>query len=248
MSETPSGSTRDINGPQPAGLAVTDLSAWYAQAQALRNVTLSVDEGDIVGVFGRNGAGKTTLLRAIARLHTAMTGTMAMGGVELHKLTTTSVARQGLSLVREGAVLPLTLTVEENVKMGASLCKLRRVDPRTLDEIWETFPLLAQLRTKRAGVLSGGQRQTLALAVAYISRPKLLLLDEPSAGLSPQTSRSVFEVIRQLADTSGVTALIVEQRPAYLEGIAKRNYLLELGEVVGEGSTDELMHKVQEER
>ncbi len=222
-------------------LVIDGLSAWHGQARALKNVTFRVSAGEVVGVLGRNGAGKTTLLRAIARLHSPTTGTVKLGEHHLDELTATAVARLGLSLVREGAVLPLTLSVEENIRMGARLCKSRKLPSRSLDEVYETFPLLKALRNRKSGVLSGGQRQTLALAVAYASRPTLLLLDEPSTGLSPLTARSVFGTIAQLAAASEVTVLVVEQSPAWLEGLATRNYLLELGEIAAEGTIGELL-------
>lgn len=222
-------------------LLVGGLSAWYGQAQVLKDVTLRVGDGEVVGILGRNGAGKTTLLRAVARLHSSTTGTVTLGEKHLNKMTTTAVARLGMSLVRESAALPLSLNVEENIKLGVKLCKVRRLPCRSLDEVFDEFPLLRNLRTRKAGVLSGGERQTLALAVAYVSRPSLLLLDEPSAGLSPLTARAVFDTIAKLAATSGVTALVVEQSPAWLEGLATRGYLLELGEIVAEGTISELM-------
>lgn len=227
-------------------LVIDGLSAWHGQAQALKNVTLRASAGEVIGILGRNGAGKTTLLRAIARLHSATTGTVKLGENHFDELTATAVARLGLSLVREGAALPLTLNVEENIKMGARLCKARKLPSRSLDEVYKAFPLLGDLRNRNAGVLSGGQRQTLALGVAYASRPTLLLLDEPSTGLSPLTARSVFDTIAQMAADSGVTILVVEQSPAWLEGLATRNYLLELGEIAAEGTIDELLDKTRE--
>lgn len=221
-------------------LTVERLAAWYGQARALDDISVRVDDGDIVGVLGRNGAGKTTLLRSIAGLHGRIRGAIHLDGTLITGLRADTIALRSLTLLREGGQLPASLSVIENLLLGQRLARRRGRSARTLDEIWRWFPLLEPLRDRKAGLLSGGQRQALALAVAFVSRPSLLLLDEPSAGLAPSVARELFATIRQLA-TTGVTVLIVEQYPAWLIGLAARGYLLEVGSVTAEGPLEELV-------
>lgn len=213
-----------------ARLVVDGLSASYGQALALRNVSLTVGEGEVVGVLGRNGAGKTTLLRTIALLQQRTSGKIHFDGSDFTGKTAVQAARAGISLVREGARVPASLTVQEVLELGTRLRRLRGRDEVVLDEVWEWFPLLVPLRQKKAGLLSGGERQTLALATAFHSAPELLMLDEPSAGLAPQVSEEVFATIGRFA-AGGVTALIVEQDPRWLRGLVDRTYSLDLGEI-----------------
>jgi branched-chain amino acid transport system ATP-binding protein len=225
------------------GLAVEHLGAWYGQARALDDISVRVDDGEIVGVLGRNGAGKTTLLRSIGGLQGRIDGAIHLDGKRISGLRADTIALRGLTLLREGGQLPVSLTVTQNLRLGQRLARRRGKSPRTLDEMWPWFPLLEPLRDCKAGLLSGGQRQALALAVAFISRPSLLLLDEPSAGLAPPVARELFATIRQLSMT-GVTVLIVEQYPAWLLGLAPRGYLLEVGSVTAEGPLEQLIGAV----
>jgi ABC-type branched-subunit amino acid transport system ATPase component len=222
-------------------LRVTNLAARYGDASALFGVDLVVSMGETVGVLGRNGAGKSTLLRSIAGLHAERTGSIVLNDQELPVGKPTDIARTGVSLVREGAMLPKSLTVEENLHLGQQLAVRRGLQGRPLEEVWDWFPLLVPLRKQRAAVLSGGQRQALALATAFVSRPSLLLLDEPSAGLAPVVAQNLFEVIARLADESGVTSVVVEQSPAWLHGLVERSYLLDLGRIVAEGGVREVL-------
>jgi branched-chain amino acid transport system ATP-binding protein len=221
-------------------LSIENLSSWYGQAQALWDVSLEMQEGEVVGVLGRNGAGKTTLLRSIMGLQGRIAGTIAHGDLILSGLKPHEIALSGVVLLREGGRLPASLTVAQNLVLGQRLARRRRRSGRTFDEIWRWFPMLEPLVDRRAGLLSGGQRQALALAVAFISEPKLLLLDEPSAGLSPPVARDLFQTIKQLA-SSGMTVLAVEQHPAWLFGLATRGYLLEVGAVTAQGPIPDML-------
>ncbi len=222
------------------GLQTTDLSAWYGQARALWNVDIQVGEGEIVGILGRNGAGKTTLLRSIAGLQGRIEGGVQLNGQNLHGLKTHQIALKGLALLRESGKLPASLSVTQNLALGQRLARQKGKTDRTLGDVWKWFPMLEPLRERKAGLLSGGQRQALALAVAFISEPEVMLLDEPSAGLSPPVARELFHTIRQLAD-AGATVLMVEQHPAWLIGVANRGYLLEIGRITSEGKIEELV-------
>ena len=215
-------------------LTVRGLSAWYGQAQALFDVDLEVRSREIVGVLGRNGAGKSTLLHCLARVHARLRGSMVWDGQDLLALDAHRVAGLGINLVRSGAKVFSNITVEQNLELGARLARLRHRPPRPLDEIWEWFPALAARRQVKAGYLSGGQRQSLALAAALHASPSLLLLDEPSAGLATAVAATLFDVLRRLRD-EGMTILVVEQDPDWLAGLVHRTVLLETGRVVSDG-------------
>jgi branched-chain amino acid transport system ATP-binding protein len=213
---------------------VSGLNAWYGQAQALFEVGLGVDSREIVGVIGRNGAGKSTLLRSIAGAHAQRAGIVRFGGRELSALSAHQITALGISLVREGGRVFTSLTVDQNLRLGQQTARIRRRAPRSLDEIWEWFPVLASIRSRQAGLLSGGQRQALALAIAFVSDPDLLLLDEPSAGLAPSVAFQIFETVRALTK-EGMAILVAEQNLAWLIGLAARVYGLETGRVGEEG-------------
>jgi ABC-type branched-subunit amino acid transport system ATPase component len=221
-------------------LHIEKFSAWYGQAQALWDVSMEVPTGTVVGVLGRNGAGKTTLLRAIAGLHAKASGGITADGKPINGLRADVIARHGVALVREGGRLPASLSVLDNLMLGQRLGRLRGKRGRTLPEVWKWFPILEPLQQRKAGLLSGGQRQALALASAFIGEPAIMLLDEPSAGLAPPVAKDLFATIGQLAH-SGMTILVVEQQPAWLVGLAQRSYLLEVGRVVTEGPVEELI-------
>ncbi len=224
-------------------LDLRKLSAWYGQAQVLWDVDLTVADGEVVGLLGRNGAGKTTLLRSIAGLHSKRRGQIAMGSVDASAHRADEVARLGVALVREGARLPASLSVVQNLRLGQRLANAKGRTGRSLDDVWQWFPILQPLADRKAGLLSGGQRQALALAVAFASEPEVLLLDEPSAGLAPPVARALFDTIGQLAG-AGMSVLVVEQHPAWLVGLAHRACLLEVGRVVGEGTVEQLLDEV----
>jgi len=221
-------------------LKIDKLSAAYGQARALWDISLEVAHGSVVGVLGRNGAGKTTLLRSIAGLHPRVQGSVHADGREIRGLRADQIALLRVALVREGGRLPSSLSVIENLQLGQRLARQRGKQGRSLDEIWQWFPILEPLQTRKAGLLSGGQRQALALASAFVAEPSILLLDEPSAGLAPPVAKELFRVIGQLA-SSGMTVLVVEQQPAWLIGLAQQCYLLEVGRVVDAGPVEKLI-------
>ena len=215
-------------------LKVRGLSASYGQAQVLWDVDFEVEDGQVVGILGRNGAGKTTLLRALCGLHPGVRGQVLLDGTNVAGRSANDIARGGISVLREGGKLASSLTVIQHLGLGQRLAGLRRKDPVPTTEVWQWFPLLEPLQSRKAGLLSGGQRQALALAVAFVARPRWLLLDEPSAGLAPPVARDLFNTVGQLAST-GVTILVVEQAPAWLDGIATRAHVLEVGRIVRSG-------------
>lgn len=223
-----------------APLTVAGLKAWYGQAQALFGVDLTVRAGQIVGVLGHNGAGKTTLLRCIAGAHRSYTGQVWHRDRLLSGLGADLIARAGLSLVREGAQVFDSMTVAENLALGRRLARHRGVPTLPLDSALAVFPALADRLAVKGALLSGGQRQMLALARALLSRPAVLLLDEPSAGLAPVVAAEVFRAVRALAD-DGVALLLTEQNPHWLRGLAGTVYLLENGQVVRNGPIEEVV-------
>jgi branched-chain amino acid transport system ATP-binding protein len=221
-------------------LKVESLETWYGQTQVLWRVDIDVRAGEMIGILGRNGAGKTTLLRTIAGLQPRSRGTITLDGSSILGTDATDIARAGLSFVREGGRMASSLTVHQHLMVGRRLAKLRGRPGLSLDDIWRTFPLLEPLQTRHAGLLSGGQRQALALAVSYISDPKVILIDEPSAGLAPKVAFELFQTLKALAD-AGTTLLVVEQQPAWLIGLAHRGYLLELGKIAKAGTVQDMI-------
>jgi branched-chain amino acid transport system ATP-binding protein len=220
------------NGTHGADLSIVQLSAWYGQAQALFDVSLHVVPGAIAGMVGRNGAGKSTLLRTIARLHRRAAGVLALDGAGILAERPDRIAARGVSLVREGAHVFANLSVAEHLQLAERLAALRNREPRGMDEVLEMFPVLGERMKHSAGYLSGGQRQILALAMAFRSQPSLLLLDEPSAGLARTVATTVFDSIGRMA-RQGMTLIIAEQEPAWLEGLVDRMVTLETGRFDG---------------
>jgi branched-chain amino acid transport system ATP-binding protein len=219
-------------------LELTDVHARYGEVRAIHGVTLTVDDGEIVALLGANGAGKTTTLRAISGV-VAREGTVIFDGKPLPRKAETS-ARRGITHVPEGRGILGELTVWENLKMGAYLHRDRKAVARDLDEVSSELPWLRERRDQQAGTLSGGEQQMLALARARVSRPRLLLLDEPSLGLAPLVVEEFFRVVRRLNEEQGLTVLIVEQNANAALDLSNRAYLLEVGRVVLEGASAEL--------
>lgn len=215
-----------------ATITVTDLTATYGQARALSGIDLSVEHEEVVAVLGHNGAGKSTLLSSISRAHTATTGSVQIDGREVVGMRPNDVSLSGVSYVREGAPVFGQLGVEEHLRLGARLARSRGREPVALEEVYRWFPVLEERRRTSSGVLSGGQRQMLCLSMALVSRPDVLLLDEPSAGLAPTMAEAVFEAVRDLC-RSGMAVLLAEQDMRWVDGFASRCYLLETGRLVG---------------
>ena len=218
----------------PALLELSDVTARYGQVVALHGVSLTVEDGEIVALLGANGAGKTTTLRAVSGT-VRRTGDVVLGGKRLARATPESVARHGVAHVPEGRGVFAELTVWENLRMGGYT--VRRPDFAT---VLGYFPWLQERRNQQAGTLSGGEQQMLALARAFLSRPRLLMLDEPSLGLAPIITREVFRVVTELNRKEGLAVLVVEQNAAVALTAAQRGYVLETGRVVLAGEASDL--------
>jgi branched-chain amino acid transport system ATP-binding protein len=215
-------------------LELSDVSARYGQVTALHGVSLTVDDGEIVSLLGANGAGKTTTLRAVSGT-VRRSGDVVLGGKRLGRATPEGVARAGVAHVPEGRGIFSELSVWENLRMGAYT--VRKPD---FASVLGYFPWLQDRRHQQAGTLSGGEQQMLALARAFVSKPRLLMLDEPSLGLAPLVTREVFRVVTQLNSDEGVAVLVVEQNAAVALAAAQRGYVLETGRVAVSGTADEL--------
>jgi branched-chain amino acid transport system ATP-binding protein len=218
-------------------LELDRVSARYGPVQALHDVSLTVSEGEIVAVLGANGAGKTTTLRAISGL-VSRTGTIELDGRPL-KGGPEAAARAGIAHVPEGRGTFVDLTVTENLLLGAYVRRDREVRS-DLERIFSLFPWMAERGRQRAGTLSGGEQQMLALGRALMARPRLLLLDEPSLGLAPLVVREFFRTVRELNEREGLTVLLVEQDARIAFAISSRAYVLEVGRVALSGPSSEL--------
>jgi branched-chain amino acid transport system ATP-binding protein len=212
-------------------LTVDDLTASYGPVTALDGVSFTAPRGEITAVLGANGAGKTTLLRTVSGLIRPARGTARLGEHDLTGVPTERMAALGLAHVPEGRGVITELTVEENLRLGA-LGRGRRVRPADLDRAYELFPILAERRGRSAHVLSGGERQMLVIARALLAEPSLLLLDEPSLGLAPRIVAQIFDLLRSLVESDGLTVLLVEQNARSALSIADRGVVLNLGRVV----------------
>jgi branched-chain amino acid transport system ATP-binding protein len=221
-------------------LEVDGLEAAYGKIQVLWGVSMTVARGETVAVIGANGAGKTTLLRSVAGLLRPRAGRIGFRGEAIGGLPAHQVARRGLALVPEGRELFPHMSVSENLLLGARLCPSRQRAAETLEWVFELFPVLRERRRQTASTLSGGQQQMLAIARALMASPSLLLLDEPSTGLSPLVVGSIFEVIGRLGERGGTT-LLVEQNVHLALAVAQRAYVLERGRVTLEGAGRELL-------
>jgi len=221
-------------------LSLTKISAGYDGFQALFDVSLEVSAGETVAVIGPNGAGKTTLLRVISRLIEPTSGDMTMLGRRLRDLPAHEVIGNGIAHVPENRRLFPRLTVEENLRMGAFTPTARAKFAERLEMVFDLFPRMRERRKQLAGTMSGGEQQMCAIGRALMSDPKLLLLDEPSAGLAPVMTQAIFEVVRKMS-AEGYTVLIVEQNIRQVLKIAQRGYLLETGRIKASGSSAQLL-------
>ncbi len=224
----------------PPLLVVDGLTVAYGAVVAIRDVSLEVGRGEIVAALGPNGAGKTTLLRTLAGALKPQHGSVAFDGTPLTGLVPESVVRRGVALVPEGRHVFPNLTVQENLTIGG-IARTDRDELRTDTERWlARFPILGERASQLAGTLSGGEQQQLAIARALMSRPRMLLLDEPSLGLAPIFVDRIFELIQELR-SEGVTVLLVEQNVHRALEAADRAYVLSVGKVVASGPTDQLV-------
>jgi branched-chain amino acid transport system ATP-binding protein len=220
-------------------LELRDVEARYGPIKALHGISLDVDDGEIVAVLGANGAGKTTTLRAVSGT-VRKRGQIVFDGRSIAGASPHAVARRGIAHVPEGRGLFAELTVWENLRMGAYIRGERRTLKQEAGRVVGYFPWMDRRRDQQAGTLSGGEQQMLALARALVSRPKLLMVDEPSLGLAPTVIREFFRIVKELNESDGLTVLVVEQNATLALDAADRAYVLEVGKVAIEGASDDL--------
>lgn len=223
-----------------AMLTVDNLSIHYGVIQAVKNVSFEVNEGEVVTLIGANGAGKTSILRTISGLVRPSEGSISFLGESIEKAPARKIVANGLSQVPEGRHVFSGLTVIENLEMGAFLHNDREQNQKNLKMIFERFPRLEERKNQDAATLSGGEQQMLAMGRALMSRPKLLLLDEPSMGLAPIFIQEIFDIIQDI-QKQGTTVLLVEQNANKALAIADRGYVLETGKIVLSGTGQELL-------
>ena len=224
----------------PPILSVKGVETFYGAIQALHGVDLEVAKGEIVALIGANGAGKSTLLMTICGSPRAARGTIRLDGEDITALPTHEIVRRGVAQVPEGRRIFPRMSVFENLQMGATLVAPAHF-ARDLERVFAMFPRLAERRDQRGGTLSGGEQQMLAIGRALMSRPRLLLLDEPSLGLAPLIVRQIFEVIGRIAREEGVTIFLVEQNAYHALRLADRGYVLANGRVRLSGAGRELL-------
>ena len=222
-------------------LSVKGLDLFYGDAQALSDVSLEVPKGEVVAIVGANGAGKTSLIRAIAGIEPSRSGKVLFKDEEITRLASHRICDLGIGQVAEGRQVFPTLSVLENLEVGAMLPRARRNARRTLDEVFAMFPKLAERRAQLAGTMSGGEQQMVAIGRCLMGAPELIMFDEPSLGLAPLVVQEVLHSIRVL-NRRGLTILLVEQNVAVSLRLSNRAYVLENGRIVMSGSGDELLH------
>ncbi len=221
-------------------LTVKDLSFAYGRAQVLNGVSFSVEAGEIVTIIGPNGAGKSTLLNVLARSHRLRRGSVEVMGRSTDGMRQNQVVRSGLVLVPEGRQVFSTLSIADNLLLGGYTKRSEHKTKQRMDEVYGYFPRLLERKDQLAGTLSGGEQQMLAVGRAYMSQPSVMLLDEPSLGLSPQMTAQVMAVLGKLRREAGLTIVLVEQNANAALGLADRGFLLSGGEFVLEGSAAQL--------
>ncbi|MFZ1058170.1 MAG: ABC transporter ATP-binding protein [Candidatus Rokuibacteriota bacterium] len=221
-------------------LEARDVHAGYGDVQILSGVSFAVAGGEIVALVGPNGAGKTTLLRAVMGLLPLRRGAVTWEGRPIHAAPTHRIVEQGIALVPEGRRLFARMTVEENLLLGAFAPRALQARGEGLERVFQIFPRLAERRRQLAGSLSGGEQQMVAVGRALMSRPRLLLLDEPSLGLAPRVVEGILEVLRQI-HREGVGVFLVEQNVQASLALADRGYVLENGRITGQGSGRDLL-------
>jgi len=221
-------------------LEICNIDVYYGVIHALKNVSLKVEEGEIVTLIGANGAGKTTTLKTISGLIKPQNGTIYFNGNKISGLSPQQIVKAGISHVPEGRRIFQDMTVMENLELGAYLRKDKEGIKKDLELIYSKFPILKARSKQRAGTLSGGEQQMLAIGRALLSRPKLLLMDEPSMGLAPLLVNEIFSIIKEI-NNQGTTILLVEQNANMALSIAHRAYVIEIGSIVLEGPAKELI-------
>ena len=224
-----------------AMLTVENLNVYYGMIHALKDVSFQVDEGEIVALIGANGAGKTTTLQTVSGMLQAKSGSVHFENQDITKMPSHRIVQLGISHVPEGRRMFANLTVYENLRMGAYTRKDKKEIEESLARVYERFPRLKERTRQLAGTLSGGEQQMLAMGRALMSNPRLLLLDEPSMGLSPLLVSEIFDIIESISK-QGVTILLVEQNAKKALSIADRGYVLETGSIVMEDSAQALLN------
>ena len=224
-------------------LTVNNVETFYGPIMALRGVSFSVPAGAIVTILGANGAGKSTILKTVSGVMDPQKGTISLEGRPIQGLDPDRIARMGLSHVPEGREVFPFLSVRENLRMGAYARKDADGVARDLETVYQYFPVLQARAEQRAGQLSGGEQQMLAIARALMARPKVMLLDEPSLGLAPKLVKDIFEIIQRINREQGVTVLVVEQNASVALHTADYGYVLELGRIVMEDTCERLLQK-----
>ena len=223
-----------------AMLEVKDIQVAYGVILAIKGVSFHVDKGEVIALIGANGAGKTTILHTISGLITPKSGSVVFEGKDITKIPGHKIVSMGMAHVPEGRRVFAQLTVMENLKMGAYTRKDKEEIQQTLDMVFERFPRLKERQNQLAGTLSGGEQQMLAMGRALMSHPSIILMDEPSMGLSPIFVNEIFDIIQEVSK-SGTTVLLVEQNAKKALSIADRAYVLETGNIVLEGKASELL-------
>ena len=222
-------------------LEIKDLEVYYGMIQAIKGVSFDVNEGEVIAVIGANGAGKTTILHTITGLINAQKGSVWFEGKDITKVPAHKIVSMGMAHVPEGRRVFANLTVLQNLKMGAYTRKDKTEIEQTLDSIYKRFPRLMERQNQLAGTLSGGEQQMLAMGRALMSHPKIILMDEPSMGLSPIFVNEIFDIIKSVS-ASGTTVLLVEQNAKKALSIADRAYVLETGKIVLSGKASDLLN------
>ena len=220
-------------------LNVTNMNVYYGNIYAIKDVSFHVDEGEVVTLIGANGAGKSTILKTISGLLRSKTGSISFSGEDISSVASYSIVKQGLAQVPEGRRVFLQMSVQENLEMGHYTQPGATLNER-IEQVYERFPRLLERRKQVAGTLSGGEQQMLAMGRALMSRPRLLMLDEPSMGLAPLLVEQIFGIIRELHD-SGTTILLVEQNAHMALKVADRGYVLETGRIAATDSAAALL-------
>jgi branched-chain amino acid transport system ATP-binding protein len=221
-------------------LEVTDLHTFYGNIEALKGISVRVEEGEVVTLIGSNGAGKSTTLRSISGLTPPREGSIKFDGTEIGEIPPQEIVQMGVSLSPEGRHVFPRMTVRENLDLGAYLRKDRDGIDRDIDRVFALFPRLKERERQKGGTMSGGEQQMLAIGRALMANPKLLLLDEPSMGIAPILVERIYETIAEI-NRQGTTILLVEQNANYALGVSKRGYVLETGKVAVEDESSQLL-------
>jgi branched-chain amino acid transport system ATP-binding protein len=233
-------------------LKIRNINTYYGQVHALKNISLHLDQGEIVTLIGANGAGKSTLLNTLSAITPPRSGEILFNGVAISNSSPDRIVELGISQVPEGRQVFKPLTVEDNLELGAYLRYRKRegrgVIKADLEHVYSVFPRLLERRKQMAGTLSGGEQQMLAIGRALMAKPALLLLDEPSMGLAPLIVQEIFAVINNLRKENGTTVLLVEQNAKAALKMADRGYVMETGKVILEGIASELLENKEVQR